>query len=779
MTAIHSIIQLTLLLTFLSVLGLGVASAKIIRKDIALVPALGLTAILGLAYVISANFKLSGANAVAISISLLALSILFRIKMISTSLAEAWRNREIPFSIGIACIPAATLLLPAILIGFTNFYGDINFDFFYNSQDSWFLQNHHVLQFTELQTAILPLGWSANFQGRFAVSLLAAFFGQQYHLDTLAFNSLLLSVLTIVFALTISVFARDFFNLNKKGILLAVLFSVMSAAFTQAYSYYLLGQISAISIVVLFFIYWKNFLTRIASHKTKYVDIIPIALILNTLYIMYAILSFFALFIGVFSYLLYYRKQLCYNAFKPLLKLFVIAGGVFCLIRLFAIPESIQILNEWITISTKVAINKGQLLILSEYLTETSLGLIFGIANFPSVHSFFNHLFSLKTAITMVGIIGFVALATTIAAFRSYARSDNGSHEAKSIWLAIFLTLIGLSSLFFFTLSSYGIFKLQTWFMPLITPLYVYIILKNKRHLLRSGLALSCGAILFFNTITSLIYLSDFVPSTTKISVNVQGINGNNDIDDLAAKLQSYSNYRISFVLSNGIEQAWIARKIRKAPLGITAHNCQPLEDKKPFESDCSQTFNQDFNKKDLLVIPNPKHNLHDIISPPKNTKILYENSSYAIVDPNQLETLAYLGRGAYLIETYTRPHDESVFPSKLRWIEKSVEIIIYSNQNKTINFSIDVTPGFAKTKDPLRHFVIQLDKNTYHYTIKAKSTLTIKQLKLHKGFNYLRLTNLDEASQPRRNMSIIHTAIPLDLRLLNFAISNIQVDSK
>src|SRR5690242_4936511 len=147
MIMLESIVSLLFLLVFFSILGLGIVHLKNERNNFLLLPVFGYTTLITLSYFISANFKIPGATAVGWGVIILVGVLLLRAKKIY-DLSEVVNNKQnVYLFLSAIVLPMITLILPGMLIGFDVFFGFMNFDFFYNSQDAWYLQSHHVLEF--------------------------------------------------------------------------------------------------------------------------------------------------------------------------------------------------------------------------------------------------------------------------------------------------------------------------------------------------------------------------------------------------------------------------------------------------------------------------------------------------------------------------------------------------------------------------------------------------------------------------------------------------------
>jgi hypothetical protein len=105
-----------------------------------LAPVLGLTTSVFLAYLISMNFRLDGADSMALSlIILVVLGVIIEWRVRKTACADYSNLKSDAQSALLAIVPVVVLIAPALLSGIEKFFGVVNFDFFHNRQESWYL----------------------------------------------------------------------------------------------------------------------------------------------------------------------------------------------------------------------------------------------------------------------------------------------------------------------------------------------------------------------------------------------------------------------------------------------------------------------------------------------------------------------------------------------------------------------------------------------------------------------------------------------------------------
>ncbi|MHB1220369.1 MAG: hypothetical protein ACYC0J_00010 [Gammaproteobacteria bacterium] len=783
MIIFQSIASLCLMIIFFSFLGLSVTNSNLIKRDFTLLPMLGFGTLITLAYLISANLKLSGADSVGYALIVLLLSIVVRYKDLISGLKALNKNQLIIFAVFII-LPMVTLLIPAEINGFKYFFASVNYDFFYNSQDSWFLQQHNVLEYDIKNEIITPLTWSANYSGRVAVVLIGAFFSKFFALQALSFNSLLLNTLVILFSLSLGTLCLNFFNSSKRSAFIAVALCLLSAAYVQSYSYYIFGQISALPIFIVFCIYLKKFMDSIQSQESPAIlrnYCLLLALILNILFFMYAILSVFAAVLAVLSYTLLFIMNHRNTPFLPLIKMLALAALFFCVARIFIIPESIVIFQSWITLSNTVAVARGHemFIVFSEYLTEMNPAILLGLVNYPSSSSLISKWApSDIIQINFLLFSGLIGSITTLLVFASFLRLKQYAQSSRVILVSLLLILIGLTGYFFFTLSGYGIFKLQTWFMPILLTVFIYYLIDVKITLLNSLLKIACVIIILMNLLSSYYYLRDyFVISNQQHFINAKNITGNKDILDLTDQIKKMQISQVSLMLNNGYDTAWFSDQLRSTNLTHVIHNAQTLNEKDLAKSPCGDENHEELTQLSPVVLMNFKReDYNEITPPPTGGNVLYENKEFILLDPAQLNTLAYIGTGSYPTEILAKK--SSSFPSKFRWVEKGLEIYIYANKDKAVHFQVEVTPGYV-TSPSIRNITIQHAHEQSHFKVLNKTDLSLSNVKLHKGLNCLLISSPDPVSFLPRYYAKMRSNIPLDPRLTNFAVSNIRIDEK
>jgi len=750
-------------------------------------PAIGMAGLIFLSYLLSTNLKISGADAVAISLPLMAIisaaTLVVRIRQRAPGLGNC--SNWIDF----ACVllPVFVLLLPATQYFLANFFGAVNFDFFYNSQDSFYLSSHNYLQFApSADDSILPLKWSANYQGRFAISLLGAFALKYLSLDPLHFNACLLSALLLVFSSSIFSFAVGVLQLSRIYARVAVTAAVLSAGFSQGYIYFLLGQASALPLFVVSLIYLFELLNTLSTsgfnRRQLVIAAFPLIVLLNVLYVFYAILSFFLIAIIIVATLFhsYYTGNRFGSELSGMIKVLVGAIGLFLVVRLFSLGASFRVLAEWVTLSLRTASTHPTApRVFSEYNTESFLALLFGAVRYPSVASIYNSFLGFGFAKSWILLgIGITCLSAFLSLLRLFV-TECKKHPAKvAVGMSLVVITFALALVFFITQSSYGVFKLGCWFIPILLTLTVASLAASS---LQSGLArvvayFSAVLLLVGNILTAINYVYPFSQwMQLERYENSLGVNGMIGVGDLKTWVNKYPNRPLVFDMSDGIKMAWLANEFRNRDVSALSHGWQPLADVVVPGQPCSTLSYPALPQNGFVVAGSGSD---DILSLTPKVPPSYSSHEFRVFDVYAIDHLAFLGRGTY--PAYTLATGDPAlahFPKTFRWIEKGFELYTYSRVGGKVSLRFTAAPGYV-SGPPARTLEVNLpDGRRDRFTMKDLSVFEIAPFSVGPGLSCIYISSPDSIVQSARYGALIRNNIPNDSRVLNFAVGNMSVN--
>lgn len=782
-----------LLLLAFSLLGYPWTSAG--RGRLLLAPAVGLAATILLAYFLSANFDLVGADAVAIAIPLLAGFALVRefVQRHSRAVRYAQFGADLRDA-GWALLPVAVLIVPALQHGVVDFFGVGNFDFFYNSQDGWFLASHSVNQFVvEEHDRILPLTWSANTQGRFAVTLLSAFAHKYADFNTLHFNAVMLTSCVATASMATYAFALRVLGFNSRWALWTVMAFIFSAGFAQGYSYFLLGQISAMPLFMAFATSLAPLLNgggrpAVATSGQTWRDVAVIAFWLNALYVFYAILAFFAGALLVLAALLntYRSNRSVKLAVVRIGQVLLATLLLFVLVRAFSLPSAGQAIIDWINLSLKTAGTTADgPKVFTEYLTEGFLALLLGLVRYPANTSVFGSLLlfrdSQSVPLLVLSCLGIVCFVTSLVYF---AASRTLPRNGKAILGAMVLISLGCGIAFFVSGSGYAIFKIGSWFIPICLIAVVAALHARAEFsgIKRAGLLLTATCLLLLNMVTAFNYAYAFLPLRKLFGYRDSAkIVEMADVRQLKGWLQAQPEKRIELDFLDGIKAAWFANELRDRSQQVDAysHNLQPLADRQVKPPVCPVDFSRSYEQT-LLVTDHLGGDSQDIISMQPAPTPAAAAGRYHVIDMSRTDFYVSLGRGTY--PSYTLSDNEArsnALPRTLRWVEKGFELYVYTRRSGYVDISLDAAPGFV-VGDETRTLELS-GQGVQRGGVFSKKDQRVRydRIPVKTGMNCLYIESSDHVQNINRYGALFRSAVTLDSRFLNYAIGNLDVHYK
>ncbi len=765
-----------------SLLGFPLLMLRGSSRDVFLAPTFGLAASVFVGYAISETLGVSGAEGIALAIALLAIVSISILVSCGARIRTLLPQDSYQVMLGYG-LPVLLILLPAITFGVTDFFGAVNYDFFYNSQDSFYLSTHSVREYSRgTDESILPLTGSSSPQGRFAISLVGAFALKFFGINPLHFNSALLSSLVIVSTFAFAAFARNIYSFGSLMSCVAVALVIFSGGFAQGYIYYLLGQISALPLFVAICIFSSRIVDNSNRPKGISVDIrdlLAIVFLLNALYVFYAILSFFALAVTTGALIL---SALTHknNVLDNVRALGIILAGslaAFLLIHISSVGETKQQVIDWVALSIKTAGSESSA-VFGEYITEAFMSLLFGCFTYPTTASSYSGLLGAGSIRNWALLaIGALIVTTFLWSLVRIIQSSLMSIGAKSVIGSISIITLSCAIAFFATQAGYAIFKIGSWFIPLLIPVFlasIYVSNTQMRlhHIPFVGFSI---LILLANVATAANYIVSFLPISDSKFGNVRSLNGMMGVSELKSQLVSFSDRPHILDLKHGIRNAWIANEFRDRTVTALTHNVQPLKDRQLPVVPCSAT--PTIPQSAILISTQDRQARVDIFATRQIAEPFFQNEHYIAYPASQITRYAAVGRGSYPLETLTASQAKaSGFPVTFRWIERGVEIYIYSRLTERIDIELDAVPGFVNGPSPRRlSLQTPIDQQVVHFD-KKNTRIRFRAINIEPGMNCFYIESDDDVKRVNRYGALIRAQVSIDSRLLNFALSNIEI---
>jgi hypothetical protein len=158
----------------------------------------------------------------------------------------------------------------------------------------------------------------------------------------------------------------------------------------------------------------------------------------------------------------------------------------------------------------------------------------------------------------------------------------------------------------------------------------------------------------------------------------------------------------------------------------------------------------------------------------------VFSNDSYAAYLTSDLNHYAFLGRGAY--STYTLSEEQALktgLPATFRWVEKGLEIFVYTVDSTKIDIQFDVAPGYVNSM-PIRSVDFSGDKIHLKAEFqKNKNRVHFDSIPVTKGMNCFFIDSKDDVTSLPRYGALFRENVLMDFRFLNFAVGNMQIQFK
>ena len=634
--------------------------------------ALTLASVMAIPFVFAAMFQISltAVGHVFVIAPLVVFAIHFYKKGKALDLLSMFDKCDL-LNLGIIAILVFGPLLPG-LWGGGYFITNPNFDFIYQSVDARYMATHDPTVFDPpLNGSLdLPLDWSANQQGRYLSSVLQAAMAKYFFHGKILEGSVSAFVyFYIVFAVSVYVFLGSFLA-SKKNVLLATILTMTSAYAWVPIRYMLIGQLSSISIFLLLIGGFARLLAK--KELPLFKEVLPLAVTLGFLGIIYFALGFFAVCIIGLIYLL---SGIEVSFKRKIIFLFVPVGicSIVYFLPYITKPQvMVEIISHWFeVIFSKMysQVNIDQICV--EYLGELiSLRML----GFDPLHlSMIND--------SLVDPLSGMYVITCILAWLGYGYMTflvwrRGS-ETGALVKATWLTMSGFVCLFFATQGGYLVFKSLSYLF--FAPALTYFALLESKNLgaihkrIVGTIALTLGCISLSGIfVENEELLSDRIGSRFGI-----GIGMNRDYVQLINYLRTKTpNQKITLALPTPNQQGYVllgAGNYQNAGIG---QNSQVLENARWSSGACDLP---NLSNTDLIVVPSRFSSTADAASNPTYTNPVFENSQYAVVEFKNIHKLIVFSRGFYSPEPVQMAWNSTY--EIARWSTGRSAILVYSDE--------------------------------------------------------------------------------------------------
>ena len=772
---ITDVLMILVLVLFFSLVGLFVVDIlfKNLQSKIFILPGLGLVVTIISAIFISAIFNLLIPQSFLIAVVVLTGIGFFGFMF------KHWPNffRSFATSKNLLVLFFIFLLSNFLVLihGYQFFFGQVNFDFFYNAQDSFFLNSHDVNQFgliRDEQISTFPLDWGVPPGHRFHQVSLASFLTHYLgytplHAMNINFHLTILILLANLFYLVSTVFQKSYFF---AATIIIVFFT--SAPFIQTYLFSLFGTFSGFQVFLLILIFLS--LRRFANYDFAWS--LSISVLLFALFIFYGAMLPFALLIVFLATVLKDTSDKDRTFVSRLFQFLVVS--ILPLILLIFFRKGIEIvfaeLKHLFSLSVSVGSNIDKIpIVFTQYGTEMGPLLSLGIAEYPTTewgNPFLTNFVSNKLIFLF---IIFCCYSVFVLLTLKFWKISNFFLKLYAItFLSIFVVF---STIFFITGGVYGFWKISSWFFPLTLCLIFVGLFESKSAAnlnfigrffkVNNLLLITFMFLVFLNFKTSLNYYTSYISSKPPlIKSSLNNINFNKDVISLTKWLKDrdFSKNKVVIVLPTGVESAWLSDNFRELiPVGFVQNlqvlqmvdleipRCKPYENL--IESDSIVIFGN--NREDVT----PKITAEDY---------LYKNESFVVADGRNLNSFLIPGRGYY--------PNEIVGESSVRWGKSSSDLVFWARESGTISLEMEYSSGplfsvadqiNVKNVKLLDQQHVDLGPNLYKDLIKFEVT---------RGVNCIPIDFTGSPKKYLRENALIRPSFPVDPRVLDIYTSKI-----
>lgn len=349
-------------------------------------------------------------------------------------------------------------------------YGTFNFDFFYNTLDSVFLQNNSLFEYSN-SPDVFPLTWSADQMGRYGISLLIALLNGLIYAPTYwagACFVLMISLSIIASTTLINTLAG---SINRFIKFFAIFIALFNPLTLTGWHYALLGQTSGWPVFILL----VTILVVPSGEKSRS-HYVALSIFVVSLFWIYPA----HLMVAVpLTMLFFWRDYLAKSLLHFPLFVFSFFGVTALTIGLFPINAYEKFVRLFLYSSSTGADSKIIPSVFNQFSSGVGPLISSGYLTYPATQSNFQ-IFLLYTLLL---------ISALFLVFNLTPSFTNWSFRPKNLSNIQILSLYFLSwYLFVFVVvrSNYLIFKISIWFIPSLISLAVLslakIQMKNRTH---------------------------------------------------------------------------------------------------------------------------------------------------------------------------------------------------------------------------------------------------------------------------------------------------------
>ena len=733
--------MLSLVAVLLTCFLVGTASTNSIAREYKVHSSFGLVI-----YIIATNLisSIFNWNVGRSSFFVICLSAFFIILRVSKSHINFGQLRDIVVEF-FWLLTAAILISPFFLF-LSKDIASRNFDAYYATQDGIFLSNHSVIQSSGKVTELLPLIWGADSSDRYGISFFTSFI-----LFISNQNPWLVAKYIYIGVFTISIFTlrsliQSFVSKNHLKLANILTGLVLFSPFLLLQSmYFMYGQTIALIFLPLFILITREYQNKLnqfwlmAVFVASFISYPAISLILGAIIFILLAPSFFG-------------SENTKGKLLQFLK-FLLTIMVFILVA-FGFNLSLVINRVWVWLGgqlglTNSALNTSdsiQIELFSQFNSALGLPLYMGVIP----HPFTKNWNPIIASLLVIGLGWF--LLYSFVYFYKYLVPVEFRRN--------FLVIVGICScvpiLSFIKGSGYVVFKTSTWFGPYILIILVLVLLSklrdlyslkldSKLHLYRKSFIYPLISMLVF------VFIFDTSFQYAKMFPSWNSFSQIPDKDDS----RQLSNVRFDGVGSLAIlsptaeESTWVAGALNPSIRSKTVslgQNEQALTD--GLKTSCSlNKAQQNFTGvTEILYSDSTRDIVPNMIFTANKSRVF---GHWKLQDAKNLEFAVVVNSGAFPPSTSLSTALPLKNQDAMRWSGGTICLGIFSaeDDSRIVDFPFYSLDGTSE-----KHRNWEIAVNSKPFELKTKSNALNFEIAVHKGWNTLKIRNLDCPTQFNAN---------------------------
>ena len=623
-------------------------------------------------------------------------------------------------------------------------YGTFNFDFFYNTLDSVFLQNNSLFEYSN-SPDVFPLTWSADQMGRYGISFLIALLNGLIYAPTYWAGACF--VLMILFSIiatstlikTLAGSTNGFFKF------FAIFITIFNPLTITGWHYALLGQTSGWPVFILLLIVLV--IPGVEKSKSHY---FAISILVVSLFWIYPAHLMVAIPLVVLFFL---RDHLAKSLSHFPFFIFSFIGVTALTIGLYPINAYEKFARLFLYSSSTGADSKIIPSVFNQFSSSVGPLISSGYLTYPVTQSNFQ-VFLLYILLSTAALFLIFNLTPTFTSWNFRIKYISNIQIISLYFLSWYLFVFAVVR------SNYLIFKISIWFIPLLVGLAV----------------LSLGKIQIKNRALGAYFLTALIVLTLPIQISALAtVNKALDREGISfpwadqkyalslSEIVRDSKSPIHLRVPSAEEAGWLSLQLPEAAMKRVSYAAPPRQVLGVgFEDVCMNNTKLDENGK--LVWTSQKSDIFP--APILKYEMSKSSQTFSIVDVSDVSLFLSQNAGVF----YPERSNGWPFPvgDFFRWSNGTLAFSVWSSSAKFISLDFSIMKG-----PDLKSLAFDESMNGKVKVTNLDDSLvkvSWENLSIEKGWNCVKLSSIETPAP------ISYSSSRPDFRPLAFAIGEVRV---